>query len=530
MTFDLKNTLSAQEQQWLELVENIREKLHILQHKTTGQWQVLTDTMVSQTAAHQAEWSALAVLPALYPEWLGSQEFLQTHQLRFPYIVGEMANGIATAKMVVAAAQAGMMGFFGAGGLSPSVIEENIVAIKNQLANNARNWGANLIHSPQAPQLEAAIVDLYIRHEVCRVSASAYMSLNPHLVYYACKGLSTSPSGDILRRHRIIAKISRPEVARLFMSPAPQEMLESLVQSGQLTRTEAQLAAHIPLAEDITVEGDSGGHTDNRPLVGLFPTIYQLGQQIGAAQGYRTALRIGAAGGLGTPSAVAAAFTMGAAYVLTGSINQSAVESGLSDTGKELLSQAGIADVMMAPASDMFELGVKLQILKRGCLFGARANKLYDIYSRCDSLETIPEAEKTILEQQIFQNTLSHIWDLTKNFFQQRDPEQVILAERDPKHKMALVFRWYLGLASRWAIQGHPDRKMDYQIWCGPAMGAFNAWVAGSFLADLAARNVAQIGRNLLEGAAVTLRAQQLRSYGLHLPAAVFNYRPRLLS
>lgn len=526
MTSEFKNNPTTQERHWLDLVENIREKLHILQHKTTGQWQVVTETIAQNSTA---EWSPIAILPAIYPEWLGSQEFLSTHQLRFPYIVGEMANGIATAKMVVAAAQAGMMGFFGAGGLPPSVIEENIVAIKNQLQDKFAGWGANLIHSPQEPRLEGTIVDLYIRHGVQRVSASAYMSLNPHLVYYACKGLTTSPSGDIVRRHHIVAKISRPEVARLFMSPAPQDMLESLVQAGRLTAAEAQLAARVPLAEDITVEGDSGGHTDNRPLVGLFPTIYQLAQQISATNNYTTPLRIGAAGGLGTPTAVAAAFTMGAAYVLTGSINQSAVESGLSDAGKVLLGQAGIADVMMAPASDMFELGVKLQILKRGCLFGSRANKLYDIYSRFDSLAAIPESEKTILEKQIFMNSLAAIWDLTKSFFQQRDPEQVVLAERDPKHQMALVFRWYLGLSSRWAIQGNSERKMDYQIWCGPAMGAFNAWVADSFLADLSARNVAQIGRNLLEGAAVTLRAQQLRSCGLHVPAVAFNYRPRPL-
>ena len=47
---------------------------------------------------------------------------------------------------------------------------------------------------------------------------------------------------------------------------------------------------------------------------------------------------------------------------------------------------------------------------------------------------------------------------------------------------MALVFRWYLGLSSRWANAGEPTRKVDYQVWCGPAMGAFNEWTKGSFL------------------------------------------------
>ena len=107
--------------------------------------------------------------------------------------------------------------------------------------------------------------------------------------------------------------------------------------------------------------------------------------------------------------------------------------------------------------------------------------------------------------------------------------EQVGRAERDPKHQMALVFRWYLGLSSRWAIDGIDERRTDYQIWCGPAMGAFNAWAAGSFLAEPADRTVVQIARNLLEGAAVVTRAQQLRAYGVAVPPVAFNYRPRPL-
>ena len=50
-------------------------------------------------------------------------------------------------------------------------------------------------------------------------------------------------------------------------------MLDGLVAKGLLTRDEAQLAAGLPVAEDITVESDSGGHTDNRPLGPLFSAI-----------------------------------------------------------------------------------------------------------------------------------------------------------------------------------------------------------------------------------------------------------------
>jgi hypothetical protein len=94
---------------------------------------------------------------------------------------------------------------------------------------------------------------------------------------------------------------------------------------------------------------------------------------------------------------------------------------------------------------------------------------------------------------------------------------------------MALVFRWYLGQASRWATQGVPDRILDYQIWCGPAMGAFNDWTRGSFLADPGERTVVQIATNLLEGAAAVTRAHQLRSLGVPIPATAFDFRPRRL-
>ena len=95
---------------------------------------------------------------------------------------------------------------------------------------------------------------------------------------------------------------------------------------------------------------------------------------------------------------------------------------------------------------------------------------------------------------------------------------------------MALIFRWYLGLSSRWAIAGNSERRSDYQIWCGPAMGAFNDWVRGSELESAQSRTVSQIALNLLEGAAVLTRAHQLRTYGVATPPELFQFHPRQLS
>jgi trans-AT polyketide synthase, acyltransferase and oxidoreductase domains len=70
---------------------------------------------------------------------------------------------------------------------------------------------------------------------------------------------------------------------------------------------------------------------------------------------------------------------------------------------------------------------------------------------------------------------------------------------------------------------------MDYQVWMGPAQGAFNAWVRGSFLEPAENRTVVQMALNLLEGAAVVTRAQQCRTYGVAVPAEAFDFRPRPL-
>jgi trans-AT polyketide synthase, acyltransferase and oxidoreductase domains len=173
---------------------------------------------------------------------------------------------------------------------------------------------------------------------------------------------------------------------------------------------------------------------------------------------------------------------------------------------------------------------VKLQVLKRGTLFAARANKLYDVYRHHAGLEAIPAPIRKELEERILGATFDAVWAETVSFWKVREPAEVDRALADPKHRMALVFRWYLGKSSRWAISGDITRRADYQIWCGPAMGAFNSWVRGSFLEDPTQRTAVQIALNLLEGAAVATRAQQLRTFGVAVPAEAFQFRPRRLA
>ena len=508
-------------------VADVRGIHYVIRDERDGRLGLGRDGDIADHGA-PSPYTLLASLPPLYPEWLGDRSFCEVHGLRFPYVAGAMANGIATVEMVGALARGGFLGFFGAAGLSLPRVEAAVERLQRELGPSLP-WGVNLIHSPAEPALEDAVADLFIRRGVACVEASAFMALTPAIARYAASGLSRDATGRIVRRHRVIAKVSREEVARRFLEPPPSDMLQALVERGQLSATEAALAASLPLAEDITVEADSGGHTDNRPLTALLPTIALLRDRIAAERGYERPIRIGAAGGIGTPAAVAAAFALGATYVQTGSINQACVESGLGERGRAMLAQAAMADVIMAPAADMFEMGVDVQVLRHGSLFAVRARKLYELYRAHPSLEAIPTPERAKVERDILRADFDAAWESTRAFWMGRDPSQVERAQRDPKHRMALVFRAYLGLASRWAIDGVDARAADFQIWCGPAMGAFNAWVRGSFLEAPENRAVVQVARNLMEGAAVIARAQQLRGFGLPVPAAAFDFRPRVL-
>jgi PfaD family protein len=457
----------------------------------------------------------LAILSLMPPSSLGDPAFCADHRLRFPYVTGAMANGIASTELVEAVAGANMLSFFGAAGLSLERIEAAIVRLQSNLAD--RTFGFNLIHSPSEQSHESATVDLYLKHRVRLVEASAYLDLTPHIVRYRLTGIHCDESGLIVTPNRVVAKVSRVEVASKFFAPAPERFVRDLVAQGHLTSEQAELAKQVPIAEDLTVEADSGGHTDNRPAITLLPTILALRDRLQEQYRYSSPLRVGLGGGIATPASAAAAFAMGAAYVLTGSINQACVESGSSDIVRQMLAEAGQADVAMAPAADMFEMGVKVQVLKRGTMFPMRAAKLYELYRAYPSLDAIPAAERLQLEKTVFRLSLDEVWAQTREFFLRRDPVQVPKAEADPKHKMALVFRWYLGQSSRWANAGVADRKLDYQVWCGPSMGAFNEWAKNSFLEQAKNRNVVTVALNLIYGSAIALRQMQLRSQGLNL-------------
>ncbi len=486
----------------------------------------------------------VGLVPPMPLEHLGDATFRRDHGLRYAYVSGAMAAGIGSERIVEEMAAQGMLGVFGSAGLSLARVEAAIdrlahlsgdrtagpgdqagaLAVAAGLAPAAvrsprPSYGINLIHSPNEQALERSLVDLYLRRGVKLVEASAYLDLTPHVVRYRLHGIHRGPMGEIVTPNRVIAKVSRIEVGSKFFAPPTAKMLSLLVEQGAITGEQAALAEKVPIAQDITAEADSGGHTDNRPALTLLPTILALRDRAMAQYQFEQPLRVGAAGGISTPASAAAAFAMGAAYVLVGSVQQACVESGTCDAVRQMLAEAEQADVTMCPCADMFEMGVKVQVLKRGTMFPMRAAKLYETYRNYAGIEAIPTADREWLEKNLFRTSLNEVWRQTVDYFSTRDPAQIDKGERDSKHQMALIFRWYLGQSSRWANSGEPTRRMDYQIWCGPAMGAFNEWTRGTFLAQPANRRVGTVAFNLLHGAAVMQRLNLLRTQGFPVSA-----------
>ncbi len=441
-----------------------------------------------------------AVGTGLGIETLGSARFRQTYGVRYAYAAGAMYQGIASKALVVRMGQAGMIGFLGTGGLGSEAIQAELDRIRATLTPD-QAYGVNLLHDLHDSQREDDSVDLYHRAGVRHVEASGYLqTLSPALVRWRALGLRRAPGdGRIVADHTVIAKVSRPEVAAAFLDPAPERLLARLREAGKITADQAALAAAYPMADFLCVEADSAGHTDQGVAYVLMPAMIALRDE--RMKQYQPAVPpvgIGAAGGIGTPEAAAAAFILGADFIVTGSINQCTVESGAHAVVKDMLQTINVQDTDYAPAGDMFEMGAKVQVLKKGVFFPARGKRLYDLYQRHTGLDEIDPETRQQVEERYFRRSFEDVYQEVCRYYRQRRPEEIAQAERNPKHKMALVFRWYFAMTTRAALDGDPDRKVDYQVHTGPALGAFNQWVKGTALEDWRNRHVDEIAVKLL--------------------------------
>lgn len=428
---------------------------------------------------------------------LGSEVFKKRYQVNYAYATGAMYKGVASAELVIEGAKNGLLSFFGAGGLSVKTIEEAVQTIKK---TGVSSYGMNLLHNPDQPEMEEELVDLYLKYNVPNIELAAFMNITPALARLRIKTLKEK-EGRVVSIVNLMAKLSRPEVAEVYLRPVPEKMIEKLLDENKITLDEAQLAKRHSVADDICAEADSGGHTDGASAFALLPSIQSLRDRMMKEYKYEHLVHVGLGGGIGTPQAAAAAFTMGADFILTGSVNQCTVEAGTSEAVKDILQEIDVQNTEYAPAGDMFELGAKVQVAKRGILFPARANRLYELYKQHNSIEEIDQRTRKQLEERYFGRTLEAIYKDCREYWGKTDPGELKKAEKNPKAKMAMIFKWYFGFSTKAALSGHLEEKVNFQIHCGPALGSFNQWVKDTPLENWKNRSVGKIGRAIMENA-----------------------------
>ena len=462
----------------------------------------------------------------------GDRGFCQMHRVRSPTLPASWrTESPRLPQWLSRSLRRACLGIFGAGGLSYANVERALSAIEERLSGSSGlAWGANLIHSPNEAALENRVADLYVSRGVRKVEASAFMQITPSVVRYALAGLSTDPTGRIVRRNSVFAKVSRPEVAAQFMTPAPPAIVSALVDAGKLTAREAQLAQHVAVAEDITVEADSGGHTDNRPLPALLPEIVTLRDELASQYRLQRPVRVGAAGGLGSPLSVAGAFAMGAAYVMTGSVNQACVESGLSARA------APCRPVWVLPMSSWPRRPTcsSLVSICRSSSAGPCSvrgpKKLYELYVSNSGLHAIVGEPRRDLEKKSSGKA-------SRKSGRRRSSSGSVVTPRSsswPRATRSTRWPWYS--AGIWASRVGGRSRVRPTARSTTRFGAGRPWArstAGCATASSRHLSVVRSFRsrsNLLEGAAQITRAQQARTSGVPVPTNAFHYKPRPLA
>ena len=453
----------------------------------------------------------VATPASLAPEDLGDLRFLLDHGASLAYVAGGMRMGISSPELVVCLGRAGVLAFLGLADLRPERAEQDILQVLAELRDGAP-WGANLTADPHDPARTGRTVDLLLRHGVPCAEAAGFTAIDADLVRYRISGLRPGPDGRPLLARRLLAKVSGLDTARQFLAPPPPPLIRQLRERGVITEQESVLASRVAMADDICAESYSSGLTLLPAILALRDAQHGRG---GPGRSDLPAVRVGLGGGLGTPQAVAAAFAMGADFVLAGSVNQCTPQAATSALVKDMLAAAGLDDFGTAPDSDLFELGGRVQVLRRGVLFPARGDKLYQTYLSHAELQA---EDVSWLEGRYLRKSIPEVWAELASGYAGWDGAGQEEAAHDGGPRMARVCRWYLTDTLRRARVGEAGDRLNFQIRSSPAMGAFNLAVRGTPLADWRNRDAAKVAEFLMSGAAAILGDRRWR------PARVEEY------
>ncbi len=381
-----------------------------------------------------------------------TRRFLERAGATRPWVVGGMAYGISGVALVTQAARQGCLAFYGAAGLPLDQVRADLHRLPHHLP-----VGLNIAHHPH-PRRDADLVTAALQAGVRRVECSAFLRPTVDILRFRFSGRAPGEAPRF-----VMAKVSRLAAATIWARPPTARLLQRAVCSGALNHDEARAAAAVPCADAITLEGDSGGHTDRRSwMVGLPAFRHEI-----ARTGQPVV--IGVAGSLGTPDALRMALQLGAAYGVGGSIHQTCAESGVRDDVRRWLRAATVEDFSFVASPQYFGEEGRVQVLSRPTPFAFHARKLVRIW-RDHGHRPLTGAHRTFVEE-LLQADLDEAWTSTADWLQAHSPH-LLHAALDPSRRLALLCRGWLVDCARRATRPHPSP--DVQVFSGPAVVPFH--------------------------------------------------------
>lgn len=244
---------------------------------------------------------------------------------RHPIVVAPMGGGPSTTDLVVAAADAGALGFLAAGYKTAAEVDAQIAEVR---AATSGPFGVN-VFVPGAPTADRAAVDRYLR-ELAPDAAALEVEL----------GAAAWDDDGWAAKAELLVDVAPPVASFTFGCP-PAPLVAALRRRGTIvmvtvtTAPEARVAADAG-ADGLCVQGaEAGAHrgsfTDD-PTAGALGTLDLL-----AAVRQAVDLPLVAAGGIALPAHVAAALAAGAAGVQVGTAFLRCDESGAHPVHKAAL-------------------------------------------------------------------------------------------------------------------------------------------------------------------------------------------------
>ncbi len=406
---------------------------------------------------------------------LGSRDFSRRFGCQYSYVLGSIGRAISSADLVVKAANAGFLTYFGAAHTSIENIQHAINDIQSNIGAN-KSYGVNLHANLLNPDAEDALVDLLLENKIKHAEATGFFDITPALVRYRLQGIEQGSTNSILAKAESITQAIK------FLQPAPDAILTQLLNDGSITTAQAQLARSLPMADAIAFQGD----------IALLAELLSLRNQYGVPA---QQVFIGSAKEIGSPQSIASAFINGAEFVLADTIQQCTVESGLHNQAKTLLQNASIADIKTAPCTELFEFGRTISVLNKGSLFANKAKRLYELWKDHKTLENL-STEQHVALAEYFPEGIEYAIERSSSTRQLLNSTQTNVASSDSARVWTQLVKYYLQAATN-----QNDTRPDWCITCGPDIGTLNNWLNKEKLVPWQERHIDQLALQLLSAA-----------------------------